>query len=223
MIRVFIGYDEKETLAYHALAHSIIRRASAPVAITPLARQNLPQFTRPRGPLDSTDFSISRFLVPWLCDFKGRAIFMDCDMLMRGDVAELLSLATGDHSLWCVKHDYSPKETTKFLGNRQTRYAFKNWSSLMVFDNEKCGALTLDYVNEAPGLDLHQFVWLDKDQIGALPLEWNWLIGAYPRNIGAKLYHYTSGGPWFPEYRNVDHADLWRTEVAVMSAGMVTV
>src|SRR5262245_31880064 len=120
MLRIFIGWDAREVEAYHVLAHSIITRASIPVSIAPVARHTMPGLMAPRGPLDSTDFSRSRFLVPYLSDYIGTSVFMDCDMLCLGDVAELAGCAWWEEgdvepAVWCVKHPpYQPKESTKF-------------------------------------------------------------------------------------------------------------
>jgi len=108
------------------------------------------------------------------------------------------------------KHDYIPKEEVKFLGQTQTKYEKKNWSSVMLFNNQKCLSLTEDYVNSATGLQLHQFKWLEsEDLIGSLPLEWNWLVGEYPTNKNAKNLHYTLGGPYFSDYQDTDNASDW--------------
>ena len=209
--RIFVGYDSKEVVAYHALAQSVIDRASMPVAFTPIALDTLRGlFTRERNALQSTEFSFSRFLVPYLSGYEGWSMFCDCDMLMRADIAELWALCDERHAVMCVKHDYTPKVETKFLGQRQTKYEKKNWSSVMLFNNARCRALTPDYVNAATGLELHQFKWLDGDeQIGALPPEWNWLVNEYERNEGAKLVHFTDGGPYFDAYRDDDYSDEW--------------
>lgn len=217
-LKIFIGYDKKETVAYHVLAHSILSRSSIPVSITPLNRDSMRGFfSRKRGEFDSTDFSISRFLVPFICNYEGFAVFMDCDMLCLGDPAEFANYMTlmdsYNYAVRVVKHDYEVKEKTKFLGQPQTAYGRKNWSSVMVFNNRLCQKLTLDYVNEAHGLDLHQFKWCKDDQIASLPKEWNWLVGEDGYEEGKpKLIHYTKGTPCFPEYANQKWADLWFKE-----------
>jgi hypothetical protein len=215
-LRIFIGFDTSEPAAYHVAAHSILMRASKPIAITPLARWTLRDiFTRERGPLDSTDFAISRFLVPAICGYGGWAIYMDCDMLVRCDIHGLITLARKDrhHALWCVQHDYIPKDTVKFEGHVQTVYPRKNWSSLMVFRNKFCTDLTPEYVQRASGSDLHRFRWLPDDAIGKLPTTYNWLVGEYEANPDAKILHYTRGGPWFREYQQCDHAQEWFDEL----------
>lgn len=216
-LRIFIGWDAREAVAYHVLSHSILSRATCPVSITPLKREHLTGiYTRPRSATESTDFSLTRFLVPYLCHYEGRAIFMDCDMLCLGDIGEITHAINrrADAAVLCCQHQYEPKDTTKFLGEPQHKYRRKNWSSVMVFNNARCEYLTPYYVNKAPGLELHQFDWLSCGQcgVGPLPLEWNHLVGEYDPNPKAKLLHFTRGGPWFDGYRDCEYADLWRAE-----------
>jgi hypothetical protein len=210
-IRVFIGYDEREAAAFSVLSHSIHSRASQPVTITPLMLSQLGAiYRRERNPLQSTDFSFSRFLAPYLCDYEGWAIFMDCDMLVRDDIAKLWKLRDDRYAVQVVKHVHVPKEETKFLGAVQTKYEKKNWSSVMLFNCSRCTALTPDFVNSASGLELHQFKWLEGDHlIGEIPGEWNHLVGYDAPKPDAKLVHYTIGGPYFSEYRRSEHADDW--------------
>ena len=215
MFQIYIGYDPKESVAYHTLAHSILRRSSIPVTIAPLIRSQLGGlYTRPRGATESTEFSLTRFLVPTLSGFQGWSLFMDCDMLCRTDIAELAAFAerSADKAVLVCKHDYTPGPTRKFLNQIQTVYPRKNWSSVMLFNNARCTALTAAYVNAAAGLQLQRFEWLDDALIGELPLEWNWLVGEYARNPNAKIVHFTIGGPYFDEYRGCDYAEEWFEE-----------
>ncbi len=220
VVRVFIGYDGREEVAFHVLQRSIHERSSLPVTVTPLRLSQLTGvFTRERHPLQSTDFSFSRFLTPWLCNYTGWAIFMDCDMLMRDDIARLWALRDARYAAQVVKHQYQPKDETKFLGAVQTKYEKKNWSSVIMFNCARCTALTPDYVNNATGLELHQFKWLsDDDLIGELPPAWNHLVGEYDRSPDDSLVHYTLGGPYFTEYRDCEFAKEWfRERDAVMT------
>jgi lipopolysaccharide biosynthesis glycosyltransferase len=229
MLNIFIGWDSREPIAFPVLANSIMQRATAPVSITALIQKQLRssgQYSRERGPTESTEFSLTRFLVPYLSGYKGISLFLDCDMLCRADITDLefiaaktLSLGLEDEgdldsnkAVWVCQHNYTPKGTTKFLGQQQTAYPRKNWSSLILFVNERCKILTKKYVNSASGLDLHRFNWLKDEHIGSLPLEWNHLVGEYPPNLEAKILHYTNGGPWFDDYKNTDHAAEWFTE-----------
>ncbi|HEX9568616.1 MAG TPA: hypothetical protein VF987_02975 [Rhodospirillales bacterium] len=216
MIRVFIGFDPPETAAFHVLAQSIHARASEPVTIAPLMLSQLKGvMTRERHPLQSTDFSFSRFIVPYLCDYQGWAVFMDCDMLMVDDIAKLWALRDDRYAVQVVKHDHVPSETTKFLGQPQSKYEKKNWSSVMLFNNAKCRTLTPEYVNTATGLQLHRFQWLQSDDlIGDIPHRWNLLVGYDKRRPlkDVSNLHYTIGGPYFREYRNTDYAKQWFDE-----------
>ena len=212
MINIFIGFDKDETNTAYVLAHSIQTKSSIPVSITFLNRETLRGiFTRERGELESTDFSISRFLVPYLCDYSGHAVFMDCDILCRDDISKLWAWRDDVYAVKVVKHNYQPKEETKFLGNIQTKYEKKNWSSVMLFNNEKCKALTKEYVNSSSGLDLHQFKWTDDSLIGDLPNYWNHLVGVYKYDHKASMVHYTTGGPWLDEYKGCDYHQDWNT------------
>ncbi|RJF76854.1 glycosyltransferase [Azospirillum cavernae] len=216
MINVFIGYDPRETVAFSVLEHSINARASRPVSITPLMLSQLKSLMwRERHPLQSTDFSFSRFLTPYLCGFQGWSIFLDCDMLVLDDIAALWDLADDRYAVQVVKHQHVPQEERKFLGQPQTRYEKKNWSSVMLFNNARCAALTPDYVNTATGMELHQFHWLGDDSlIGDLPHRWNHLVDydpPAPRDEVSNL-HYTIGGPYFDRYVDCGYADLWFQE-----------
>ena len=229
MLNIHIGFDPREEVAYQVLAYSIRRRASVPVTISPIKRRDLKDlYTRARGPTESTDFSLTRFLVPRLCGFRGWSVYMDCDMLCRTDIAGLEDEMErhADKVLLVAQHDYTPVSTLKMKGmespqgKAQTVYPRKNWSSLMIFNNERCAALTPEYVNSASGLALHRFQWTADESIGGLPLEWNWLVTEYPHNPAAKIVHYTLGGPWFDAYRNCDYASEWFAELESMrSAG----
>lgn len=242
-LRIFIGYDSKEPIAYHVLAHSIITRSSGPVTIMPLVQPALRTaglYTRERGTTESTEFSMTRFLVPHLAGYKGDAIFMDCDMLCLGDIYELVAHVQKDRwertkvralagtagqragpegqaaAVYVCQHEYQPTATVKFLGQVNVPYPRKNWSSLMYFDCTRCTALTPARVNILSGLELHRFSWLEDGQVGALPLEWNWLVGEYGTNLAVKNLHYTLGGPWFAEYAQCDYSPNWISEYAAL-------
>ena len=216
MIRVFIGFDTRESVAFHVLSQSIHARASQPVSIAPIMLSQLHGLmTRARDPLQSTDFSFSRFLTPFLCDYQGWAVFMDCDMLVLDDIVKLWGLRDENYAVQVVKHDHIPKEDTKFLGSAQTRYEKKNWSSVMLLNCAKCKMLTPEYVNTASGLDLHRFHWLDGDHlIGDIPHSWNHLVAYDPSKPTTEIsnLHFTSGGPYFNEYHNTEYADEWVNE-----------
>jgi lipopolysaccharide biosynthesis glycosyltransferase len=225
MIRVFLGYDARETVAYHVASHSILTRSSQPVGITPLALRQLGDvFTRERDAKQATDFSFTRFLVPHLCDYEGWALFMDCDILMLDDVAKLWALRDDRFAVQVVQHDHRPRESTKFLGQVQTSYPKKNWSSVMLMNCARCTALTPEYVNTASGLELHRFNWLESEAlVGALPHRWNHLVDYDPELPLDQVsnLHFTIGGPWFSDYAECGYADTWRAEHAQMTRPLV--
>lgn len=215
MIRIFIGYEPKEEVSYHVLASSIMRRASQPVQITPIILSSLKHvFNRERNPLQSTEFSFSRFLAPYLSDYQGWSIFMDCDMLVLDDIANLWNLRDEKYALMCVHHEHTPVEEMKFLNQTQTKYERKNWSSVMLMNNAKCTALTPEYVETATGLDLHRFKWLQDEQIGEIPGRWNHLVDYDPPLPLQQIsnLHFTIGGPYFEEYKNCGYSEVWFAE-----------
>lgn len=207
MIRLFTGWDERESIGWHAFAQSAIRRSSQPLAITPLST------ARADG---SNTFTYSRFLVPELCDYEGFAIFVDgADMICTSDISELWELRDPSRAVQVVKHDYKTKFPRKYVGtvmecdNRD--YSRKNWSSVCIWN---CGhpankLITREFVDEASGLALHGFDWLADDLIGELPIEWNWLADEYGVNVKAKILHFTSGIPAIPGYQRTPHAQYW--------------
>jgi len=208
MLRVFIGYDSREAQAYHVLCQSLIKHASGPLAITPLVQPALRATGIYHRSVDfkaSTEFSLTRFLVPYLCNYEGLAIFMDCDMLCQRDIYDIIPPTSAAVS--CVQHDYTPSTSIKMDGCQQSFYPRKNWSSVMVFNNEKCRSLSLDYVNEASPSDLHQMVWAES--IYPLDPTWNWLVGEYTPNPDAALLHYTLGGPWFETCPDNNETQRW--------------
>lgn len=213
MIRVFIGYDPAETVAYHVLCHSILRRSSQPVSFTPINKANIPEFRR--GKEDgSTEFSFSRFLTPYLSGYTGQSIFLDCDMIVRCDISEIFKHCDLCHDVFVVKHDYTPKGEFKFLGNKQYAYPKKNWSSVMMFNNfsQPCRRLTPDIVNHSTGSFLHRFDWTVEDRVGSLPKEFNHLVGEDKENRDAKIVHFTLGTPCFSGYEKQEFAKEWFEE-----------
>src|SRR5882672_5448063 len=218
-LKIMIGWDGRETVAWHTLAHSIITRASRPVMICPVILNQLRSgYHRPRDPMQSTDFTFSRFLTPYIAG-GGISVFMDCDMLCLTDINELeeIALANLYHDVLVVKHDYTPSRAVKFLHQAQLPYPCKNWSSVMVFNGHRSSVkkLTPEYVNRASGMDLHQFKWANS--VGELPVEWNHLVGEYKPNPRAKIVHYTLGTPCFRDYQNCEYAFEWFQEQGMMN------
>lgn len=216
-IPVFIGYDRRVPIVYQVACHSILSRASAPVSTTPLNIKGLRDsglMTRPLQANQSTEFSFSRFLVPYLMNYKGWAIFADNDIVMLDDIANLWNLRDDSYAVMCVHHDHQPQESTKFLGEKQSQYEKKNWSSVMLLNCAKCTALTPEYVNSASGLELHRFHWLGDDGlIGEIPSKWNFLVDYSPGELkDQSILHYTDGGPYYEAYQNCQFAGVWTRE-----------
>jgi hypothetical protein len=225
-LRVFIGWDSREPIAYDVARHSLLKRASIPVTVTPIKVEELRKegvYRRETDPLASTEFTYTRFLTPWLAGYRDWALFCDCDFLWLGDIGGLTGYMDPAKAVFCVQHDYTPKETTKMDGVVQTSYPRKNWSSLMLMncDHPAVKTLTPEVVNTQTGAYLHRMQWVDDQQLGALPVEWNWLEGwnEKPAEGFPKAVHYTRGGPWFDQWQDVDYGDLWRAERDEMIAG----
>ena len=212
-IPVFIGYDPREAIAFHVCANSIIRQASRPVCIIPLALNLFQDYTETHTD-GSNQFIYSRFLVPHLMDYTGWAIFIDGDMIVRGDIVELWELQDPYKDVLVVKHDYKTRMPVKYLGAKNEDYPRKNWSSVILWNcnshpNRK---LTPDFIQQATGAQLHRFSWVDDARVGELPREWNWLPDEYGENLDAKLLHYTLGAPCFQEFANTPQGGEWHRE-----------
>jgi hypothetical protein len=201
---VFIGYDPREAVAYHVCQQSIIENCSDPSSLEFHALAG----ERRDG---SNDFIYARFLVPYLCGFAGSAVFMDGDMIVRGDILDLFDLGTSHVGAQVVKHDYLTKHPTKYLGNKNEDYPRKNWSSLILWscDYFPNRVLTPTYVADKAGSFLHRFQWLKDEQIGELPAEWNRLVLEQEIEPADRLLHYTIGIPAFAEYAACDGAEEW--------------
>jgi len=231
MTDVMIGWDPRESEVADICRFSIERRSSlkdlnvSMIKLSEVRAKGLywREHERRAGTLwdviseapMSTEFAISRFLTPFLASGDW-AIFCDCDFLWRADLAELLELVDERYAVMCVKHIHEPPEQQKMDDQIQTRYQRKNWSSMMVWNLRHPGnaRLTLDMVNQLPGRDLHRFCWLEDDEIGEIPVEWNWLEGHSSPSVDPKVIHYTRGGPWFNDFQNVDYAQTWLDEAS---------
>ena len=209
-IKIVVGFDQRESIAYHTFTQSIIEKSSLPVSFIPLAINALKGYKETHTD-KSNDFIYSRFLSPHLNSFEGWAIFADGDMICQADIKELWDLRDESKALLVVKHDYQTKAHKKYLGNVNENYPRKNWSSVILWNCEhpKHKILTPEFIASQTGKYLHRFSWLDDSDIGELPKEWNWLAIEYPENKNAKLIHYTLGTPCFKEYKNTEMADIW--------------
>ena len=209
-IKIVIGFDQRESVAYHTFCQSVIEKASSPVSFMPLAINNLSDYKETHSD-KSNDFVYSRFLTPYLNEFNGWAIFADGDMICQADIKELWDLRDESKALLVVKHEYQTKAHRKYLGNINENYPRKNWSSVILFNcsHPKHKILTPEFIAKQTGKYLHRFSWLNDNEIGELPKEWNWLAIEYPEERRAKLIHYTLGTPCFKEYKDTEMADLW--------------
>lgn len=225
---VWIGWDSREKEVYNVCKFSLEFNTFIKPKIIPLVHKELrlqgwlmrPWAIRPRtgiwydimDGLDfSTEFAYSRFLVPALCQYKGWALFMDCDMVWDADIKDLFKLCDQKYAVMCVKHNHRPNNVIKMDGQTQKQYPRKNWSSFMLFN---CGhpsnrKLTPELVSTKSGSYLHEFRWLEDHEIGQLPETYNWIEGFSRGNIKPAVVHYTEGGPWFNGYQDIAHAALW--------------
>jgi lipopolysaccharide biosynthesis glycosyltransferase len=223
-MNIYIGYDSREDLAYQ-VSHYSIKSLSPEANILPLKLNELRAqklYYREEDKLGSTEFTFSRFLIPLLNNYKGWALFCDCDILFLKPVEELFSLTNDDYAVMCVQHDYKPTNKNKMDGKLQSIYPRKNWSSLVLWN---CGhpsnqKITIDLVNDpnTTGKYLHRFSWLKDEEIGAIHHEWNWLAGWYqePQDGKPKAIHYTEGGPWFSNYRFCEYNEIWKKKLNSM-------
>jgi len=220
-LRVYIGYDHAEHQAYRVALKSLSKytktapepldasRLHAGGLLRRLVDTRVGMYDLPSNAPCSTEFAVSRFLVPILCQ-SGWALFTDCDVVFLGNPRELLALADPDKAVMVVKHNHFG-HGTKMGGAIQTHYPRKNWSSVMLFncDHEANKRLTIQDVNERPGRDLHAFYWLHDSEIGELPPEWNWLVNVTPKPAYPKIAHFTNGGPWIANWTPAEHDAIW--------------
>ena len=222
-MKVFIGHDPREDIAWRVCRHAIRRHAiaqhGADIAIAALRQPQLRTdglYTRPPDAGASTEFSLTRFLTPYLAGDAGWSLFADCDILFTTDLRRILDGVDPSKAVHVVQHDYAPRQSVKMDGQVQAAYPRKNWSSLMLFNNAHPAvrALTPALVNNATPAHLHRLEWVREEAaIGALSPAWNFLVGEQdpPESLPLGI-HYTNGGPWFAETCDVDYGDLWRAE-----------
>ena len=210
--QIYIGYEEREHEAYRVCDHSIKRFDSGLAEVIKLRSQDIPEYDRNWGEPQSTDFTFTRFWVPYLSKFEGYSIFVDCDFLFLDDIQKLTEYINPDLAVSVVQHpSYKPHTETKMDGVAQHRSFRKNWASLMVFNNAhpaNAGMVPHYLNNHKPGLDFHHFKWLKDEEIGSIPLEWNCLDGYYDLKY-PKAIHYTDGGPWFKDYKETQYSTIW--------------
>lgn len=218
MLKIFVGYDTREDIAYQVCAHAI-KSHTKNVDVIPLVLNQLKEkklYWRDTDKLGSTEFTFSRFLIPHLMEYKGWALFCDSDIIFQTSLEELFALADEKYAVMCVQHNYEPKEGFKMDGKQQTQYPRKNWSSVVLWNcsHPSNQIINLKLINDelTTGAYLHRFSWLKDEEIGSLPLVWNWLVGWYkePDDGTPKGIHYTEGGPWFENYRHCAYHQVWK-------------
>lgn len=210
-IRIYVGYDAREAVAYHVCCQSIIENCSIPVEFIPLNLKQLQNVYSGGRQDGSNDFIYSRFLVPYLDNYQGWSLFIDSDIILEADLVPFINDLDETKAVYVVKHDYKTKFPIKYLGNKNDDYPRKNWTSVIIFNNSHKSnkALTPDLVNSKPGSYLHRLSWLRDDEIGSLPLEMNYLELEYPEKNDVILRHFTIGTPCFKDYRAGIGAKKW--------------
>lgn len=214
--KIFIGFDTREIPAYDACVNSLKSNSVDNYDIIPLKLSTLSElgiYKRDADPLSSTEFSFTRFLVPYLCNYSGWAVFCDCDFIFLEDIKKLFQLKDEKYAAMCVQHTYTPSNTIKMDGKIQHLYPRKNWSSLVLWNcsHPSNRNLTPDVVNTQTGQYLHRFSWLADNEIGNIPLQWNWLVGWYkePEDGSPKALHFTEGGPWFDNFKDCEYNNYY--------------
>ena len=220
-IKLVVGFDQREAIAYHTFIQSVVEKCTIPIEIIPLASNTLSMYEETHNDR-SNDFIYSRFMTPFLNNFEGWAIFADGDMICNADFKELWDKKDPSKAVMVAKHNYLSRFSKKYLGNINQNYPRKNWSSLILWNcaHPKHKILTPDFISNQTGKFLHRFSWLEDEDIGDLPKDWNWLAIEYPENKNAKLIHYTLGTPCFKEYWDCDMSDIWHANQKRVLSGM---
>ena len=226
-MKVYVGYDSREDIAWQVCRSSLLRHGGPDLPVYPLKLTTLRElglYTRAVDAKASTEFSISRFLTPFLAAYEGWSFFTDCDFLFTADIRNLAAQLDSSKAVQVVQHDYTPALNIKMDGKAQHVYPRKNWSSFIAFNgaHPAVKALTPSIVNSAEPAYLHRFSWVPDDAIGSLPLAWNFLVGEYPKPAETpSAIHFTNGGPWFDNHQNLDYGDLWLAERDRVEKAMV--
>jgi len=220
IVDIVVGFDQKESVAYHTFAQSVIENSTIPTRFMPLNIGSLTNYkeTHKDG---SNDFIYSRFLVPYLMNFNGWAIYADGDMVCLEDIKKLWDLRDDKFAVQVVKHDYKTKIKTKYWGNKNEDYPRKNWSSLILWNCNHLShkILTPKFIQQKTGAFLHRFSWIKDEEIGELEKEWNWLAMEYEEKNDINLIHYTIGTPCFEEYQNKSLSSYWKKSFLNMLDG----
>jgi hypothetical protein len=220
-IDLAVGFDQREAVAYHTFVQSVIEKASIPVRFMPLNVKSLSGYKEVHSD-GSNEFIYSRFLVPYLMNFKGWAIFADGDMVCLSDIKILKSYFAPDKAVTVVKHNYKTKYKTKYFGQKNEDYPRKNWSSIIIWNCEhpKNKILTPKFIGQKEGSFLHRFKWIKDEEIGELPKSWNWLAMEYKEKNDLDLIHYTLGTPCFKDYSKKPLSEYWKNSYNNLLSGV---
>ena len=220
IVDIIVGFDQREAVAYHTFTQSVIENSTVPVRFLPLSISSLSNYKEVHKD-GSNEFIYSRFLVPYMMNFKGWAIYADGDMVCLEDIKKLWNLRDNKYAVQVVKHDYKTKITEKYWGNKNEDYPRKNWSSLILWNCEHKShkVLTPDFIENQSGAFLHRFSWIKDEEIGSIDKEWNWLALEYEEKEDINLIHYTIGTPCFKEYSNTSLSSFWKKSFANMIDG----
>ena len=217
---IVVGFDQRESVAYHTFVQSVIEKSTIPTRFMPLNIGSLTNYkeTHKDG---SNDFIYSRFLVPYLMNFNGWAIYADGDMVCLEDIKKLWDLRDDKFAVQVVKHDYKTKIKTKYWGNKNEDYPRKNWSSLILWNcnHQSHKILTPKFIQQKTGAFLNRFSWIKDEEIGEVEKEWNWLAMEYEEKNDINLIHYTIGTPCFEEYQNKSLSSYWKNSFLNMLDG----
>ena len=210
LIKFVVGFDQRESVAYHVFCQSVMDHSSMPVSFLPLGPSIQSIYTETHSD-GSNKFIYTRFLTPFLMGYQGWAIFADGDMILMDDPAKLWALRDPTKAVQVVKHDYQTKASVKYLGNINQNYPRKNWSSVVLWNcaHPANRVLTPEFVQDKPGSFLHRFSWLDDADIGEIDKTWNWLAVEYPDKPDAALVHYTLGTPCFKAFSDTSMSEHW--------------
>ncbi len=211
IIDLAVGFDQREAVAYHTFVQSVVEKSSIPVRFMPLNSKSLSGYNEVHTD-GSNEFIYTRFLVPYLMNFKGWAIYADGDMVCLDDIKNLWDQRDSKYAVMVVKHNYKTKVKNKYWGNKNEDYPRKNWSSLVLWNcnHSSHKILTPEFVKKQSGSYLHRFLWINDPEIGELDKEWNWLAMEYPEKKDVNLIHYTIGTPCFKEYENTSLSYHWK-------------
>lgn len=209
-IKMVVGYDPREAVAYHVFCQTVLEKTTRPVLFLPLVQQSFEGYKETHSD-GSNSFTYSRFLTPYLMNYRGWAIFADGDMVCNDDINKLWSMRDPQKAVQVVKHNYKTKSNKKYFGSKNEDYPRKNWSSLVLWNCEHPENRIIDpkFISQQSGSYLHRFSWLGDNLIGEIPVEWNWLAIEYPPDHSASLIHYTLGTPCFDEFRDSELAEHW--------------